>query len=386
MIHCGKCGLVPVPEADLPVVLPTEVTFQGVQSPLTTMEAFHRVSCPECGGAARRDTDTFDTFMESSWYYARFACPDASRPMVDDRADYWTPVDHYVGGIEHAILHLLYSRFYYKLMRDHGLVSANEPFKRLLMLGMVLKDGRKMSKSAGDAGDPQHLLDKYGADAVRTAMMFAAPPDQSFEWSEAGVEGQARFCRRLWALVHDHMAAGAVPELDPAALSDTGRALRRKTHETLQRADDDYGRRLQFNTVVSAVHELVNAVSRVQDGLESTDRAAVHEALKTAVLVLSPIAPHICQMLWNALGEARLLVGVPWPAVDDAALVVERIELVVQVNGKVRGRVELPADVSEEAAREAALGNENVERFVAGKTVRKFIIVPGKLINIVVGG
>jgi leucyl-tRNA synthetase len=288
----------------------------------------------------------------------------------------------------------LYSRFYYKLMRDHGLVSADEPFKRLLMLGMVLKDGRKMSKSAGDAGDPQHLLDKYGADAVRTAMMFAAPPDQSFEWSEAGVEGQARFCRRLWLLVHEHLAAGAVPELEPAALSDAGRALRRKTHETLRRADDDYGRRLQFNTVVSAVHELVNAVSRLQvdedradnGAAAAADRAAVHEALKTALQVLSPIAPHICQSLWSLLGEPQLLVGARWPAVDESALVQDSIELVVQVNGKVRGRVELPADVSEDAAREAALGNENVERFVAGKPVRKFIMVPGKLINIVVGG
>jgi len=394
MIHCGKCGVVPVPEADLPVELPTEVTFQGVQSPLNTMESFYKVSCPECGGEARRETDTFDTFMESSWYFARFACPDASRPMVDERANYWTPVDHYVGGIEHAILHLLYSRFYYKLMRDHGLVSADEPFKRLLMLGMVLKDGRKMSKSAGDAGDPQHLLDKYGADAVRTAMMFAAPPDQSFEWSEAGVEGQARFCRRFWSLVHEHMAAGAVPNLEPAALSDAGRALRRKTHETLRRTDDDYGRRLQFNTVVSAVHELVNAVSRLQvDGdrggagdKAAADRAAVHEALKTATQVLSPIAPHICQSLWSLLGESQLLVGARWPAVDESALVQDSIELVVQVNGKVRGRVELPVDVTEDAAREAALGNENVERFVGDKPVRKFIMVPGKLINIVVGG
>ena len=264
MIHCPDCGTVPVPDEDLPVVLPTEVQFEGVRSPLTTMESFYKTTCPECGGEARRETDTFDTFMESSWYQARFASPDANRPMVDERAKYWTPVDHYVGGIEHAILHLLYARFYHKLMRDEGLLDSDEPWKRLLMLGMVLKDGKKMSKSAGDAGNPQHLLDKYGADAVRTAMMFAAPPDQSFEWSEAGVEGQGRFMKRLWKQVQDHLDAGAVPALDAAALSAAGKDLRRKTHETLKRADDDYGRRLTFNTVVSAVHELVNQVSKTE--------------------------------------------------------------------------------------------------------------------------
>jgi leucyl-tRNA synthetase len=346
MIHCDACGVVPVPEQDLPVVLPTDVTFEGVRSPLTTMKSFYAVDCPSCGGRARRETDTFDTFMESSWYYARFACPDANRPMLDERADYWTPVDHYVGGIEHAILHLLYARFFHKLMRDHGLVSSDEPFTRLLMLGMVLKDGRKMSKSSGDAGNPQALLDKYGADAVRTAMMFAAPPDQSFEWSEAGVEGQARFCRRLWALVHEHLGSGDVPALeartlDPGSLGDGARALRRKTHETLQRADDDYGRRLTFNTVVSAVHELVNAVSRFEAAGDA-DRAVVREALATAVLVLSPIAPHVCQVLWSALGGEGLLVNARWPEADPAALVQDEVELVVQVNGKVRGKVPSP--------------------------------------------
>jgi leucyl-tRNA synthetase len=384
MIHCPGCGIVPVPEQDLPVVLPTEVTFDGVRSPLTTMESFYRVACPSCGGEARRETDTFDTFMESSWYYARFACPDANKPMLDERADYWTPVDHYVGGIEHAILHLLYARFFHKLMRDQGLVSSDEPFERLLMLGMVLKGGRKMSKSSGDAGNPQALLEKYGADAVRTAMMFAAPPDQSFEWSEAGVEGQARFCRRLWTLVHEHRERGEVPALDPQALSDAGRELRRKTHETLQRADDDFGRRLMFNTVVSAVHELTNAVSKLEPA-DGADRAAVQEALRVAVLVFSPIAPHVTQALWTVLGEPGLLVHARWPEVDESALVQETVELVVQVNGKVRGRVAVPADAAEDQLRESALANENVARFVDGKTVRKVITVPGKLVNIVVG-
>jgi leucyl-tRNA synthetase len=384
MVHCGDCGIVAVPDEELPVLLPTDVEFEGVRSPLTTMESFYKTTCPKCRAEARRETDTFDTFMESSWYYARFASPDANRPMVDERANYWTPVDHYVGGIEHAILHLLYARFYHKLMRDAGLVDSNEPFTRLLMLGMVLQDGKKMSKSAGDAGDPQHLLDKYGADAVRTAMMFAAPPDQSFEWSEAGVEGQSRFCKRLWNLISDHVAAGPVADLDPDQLSQAAKDLRRKTHETLRRADDDFGRRLQFNTVVSAVHELVNTVTRTEVTCDQ-DRAAIHEALKIAVVVLSPIAPHVTQSLWQLLGEKSLLVETSWPAVDDASLVQDRLELVVQVNGKVRGHIEVDATVDEDAARTEALANENVSRFVADKTIRKVILVPGKLLNIVVG-
>jgi leucyl-tRNA synthetase len=252
------------------------------------------------------------------------------------------------------------------------------------MLGMVLQDGRKMSKSSGATSNPQALLEKYGADAVRTAMMFAAPPDQSFEWSEAGVEGQARFCRRLWNLVHEHVDQGDVPELDPAALSEAGRALRRKTHETIARADDDFGRRLMFNTVVSAVHELTNAVSRCQPA-GAQDRAAIREALKTAVLVLSPIAPHVTQRLWKVLGEPSLLVECRWPEVDPSALVQQTVELVVQVNGKVRGKVCIAAEADEQQARALALANDNVVRFVEGKTVRKVITVPGKLINIVVG-
>lgn len=382
MIHCQDCGIVPVAEDSLPVLLPTDVEFEGVHSPLTTMESFYQTECPQCGRQARRETDTFDTFMESSWYYARFASPDANEPMVDQRANYWTPVDHYVGGIEHAILHLLYARFYHKLMRDHGLLASDEPFTRLLMLGMVLKDGKKMSKSAGDAGNPQHLLEKYGADAVRTAMMFAAPPDQSFEWSEAGVEGQGKFCRRLWALVHEHISAGEAPPLDVPALSDAAKALRRKSHETLQRADDDYGRRLQFNTVVSGVHELVNSINRIASD-DPQNRAAIDEAIRIALIVLSPIAPHVTQSLWAALGETKPLVQVSWPAVDDGALVQDRLNFVVQVNGKVRGQMEVPADIDEAAARELALAIDNVARFVDGKTIRKFILIPGKLINIV---
>lgn len=382
VIHCESCGVQPVPEADLPVVLPTQVTFEGVSSPLHKMPDFLDVPCPKCSAPARRETDTFDTFMESSWYFARFASPDAST-MVDQRANFWSPVDHYVGGIEHAILHLLYARFYFKLMRDEGLVAADEPFKKLMMLGMVLQDGKKMSKSAGDAGDPQKLLDRYGADTVRTAMMFAAPPEQSFEWSEAGLEGAARFLKRLWSLVHEHAAGGPVAELDPQQLSAEGKALRRKTHETLQKADDDYGRRQQFNTVVSAVMELLNVASKIQPA-QAADRAALQEAWVSAVLIISPIAPHIAHELWGVLGVDAPLVGYPWPEVDSQAMQQDSLTLVVQVNGKVRGQIEVSADADQETILAQARGDANVQRHLEGKTVRKEIVVPKKLVNIVV--
>ncbi len=383
MIHCPDCGVLPVPEEDLPVVLPTDVTLDGVRSPLVDLPEFLNVTCPNCGGPARRETDTFDTFMESSWYFTRFASPGADA-MVDERAKYWAPVDHYVGGIEHAILHLLYARFYYKLMRDEGLVVGDEPFKRLMMLGMVLQGGKKMSKSAGDAGDPQKLLDRYGADAVRVAMMFAAPPEQSFEWGEAGLEGAMRFLKRLWTLVLDHVSKGDVPDLDVAALSDVGKDLRRKTHTTLAKADDDYGRRLQFNTVVSAVMELANEVARVDSDVVA-DRAAVQEALVSATLIISPIAPHIAHRLWSELGQQGDLVNQPWPQIDQDALTQQRLSLVVQVNGKVRGQIDVAADASQGDILDKAKHEENVARHLDGKTVRKEIYVPNKLVNIVVG-
>ena len=383
VIHCDVCGVQPVPESDLPVVLPTEVTFEGVSSPLHKMDEFLNVACPTCSGPARRETDTFDTFMESSWYFARFASPDA-KAVVDERAKFWAPVDHYVGGIEHAILHLLYARFYFKLMRDEGLVEADEPFKKLMMLGMVLQDGKKMSKSAGDAGDPQKLLDRFGADTVRTAMMFAAPPEQSFEWSEAGLEGAARFLKRLWNMVHEHAASGPVPALDVSGLSSQGKALRRKTHETLQKADDDYGRRQQFNTVVSAVMELLNTVGKT-DVTNDADRGAVQEAWVSAVLIISPIAPHIAHELWSVLGMHEPLVGYPWPAVDASALEQDSLALVVQVNGKVRGQIEVSAGSDKEAILTFAKADANVSRHIEGKTIRKEIVVPNKLVNIVVG-
>ena len=385
IIHCPTCGPVPVPDADLPVVLPTDVKFEGVTSPLKT-EAFahwRQCACPKCGGDAERETDTFDTFMESSWYYARFASADNHEAMLDERAPAWTPVDHYVGGIEHAVLHLLYARFFHKLLRDEGLVDSDEPFKRLLLLGMVNKDGRKMSKSAGNIVSPDALVAAHGADAMRTFMMFAAPPDQTVEWSDSGVEGSVRFLKRLWKLIVDHRAAGPVPALEPDALDADQRALRRRVHETLARADDDYGRRLNFNTVVSGAMELANDIGRFEDTTKQA-RAVRQEALTILCRVLSPIAPHLCHEAWLALGHDTPVIDAGWPELDPSALARDTVELVVQVNGKVRARLELSAGADRETAVAAALADENVQRFIDGKALAKAIHVPDKLINLVV--
>ena len=382
-IHCEQCGAVPVPEQDLPVVLPTDIQFQGVGSPLKTLSAWSSVPCPSCGGPGERETDTFDTFMESSWYYARFMSNDSEAAMLDDRARYWGQVDHYVGGEEHAILHLLYARFFHKVMRDQGLVQTNEPFTNLLALGMVLKDGSKMSKSAGDAGDPQHLLDQFGADAVRMAMMFAAPPEQSFEWSENGVESAFKWLRtRLWTTVENHVAEGTADAFDPTRLDATDKGLRRVTHETLSKAFDDYGRRLAFNTVVAAAMTLMNHINKF-DGHSSESRAVLREALKAVVLVLSPITPHISSALWRRLtGED--LSQAQWMATDERALVKTSIELVVQINGKLRAKLDVAADIDESSIRQKVAELPNLAQYFDGKQIRKVIYVPEKLINFVV--
>ncbi len=383
VIHCDSCGVVGVPEEDLPVVLPTEVKFQGVRSPLLDMNDFLQVACPKCGKQARRETDTFDTFMESSWYYARFASPD-SNSMVDPRVNYWSPVDHYVGGIEHAILHLLYSRFYFKLMRDEGLVEADEPFENLMMLGMVLQGGKKMSKSAGDAGDPQKLLDRYGADSVRLAMMFAAPPEQSFEWSEAGLDGATRFLRRLWSLVHDRKDVFSKEIGDVDVVNESALELRRQTHELIAKAEDDFGRRLQFNTVVSSVMELVNSVSRF-DLSNDHDHSVVREALEAILIVISPIAPHIAHELWTSMTDQEEIKRGDWPQLDSTALQRSTIPLAVQVNGKLRASINISSELDKEAIFSEALKDANVVRHVEGKTIRKQIYVPDRLVNFVVG-
>ncbi|MDY6978974.1 MAG: leucine--tRNA ligase [Pseudomonadota bacterium] len=384
IIHCKKCGEVPVPEKDLPVVLPEEVNFEGVVgSPLKQMPEFYNTRCPKCGGKAERETDTFDTFMESSWYYARYASADNDKAMLDARADYWLPVDQYIGGIEHAILHLLYARFYNKLMRDVGLIQNAEPFTHLLTQGMVLKDGAKMSKSKGNTVDPQALIDKYGADTARLFMMFAAPPEQSLEWSDAGVDGGYRFLKRLWARVQQHVEGGPAEAVDPDALGDKQKSLRRQVHETIAKCTDDMGRRFTFNTAIAAVMELMNALGKFEDD-SPAGRAVVQEALETVVLLLSPIVPHITHVLWQALGHEGAVIEQDWPQADESALVREEVELVVQVNGKLRGRISVPVDAERNQIEQAAQEEENVQRFIEGKGIIKLIVVPGKLVNIVV--
>ncbi|MFO7604111.1 MAG: leucine--tRNA ligase [Gammaproteobacteria bacterium] len=382
IIHCGKCGEVPVPEKDLPVQLPEDVKLDGVGSPLKKMPGFYRTTCPKCGGKAERETDTFDTFMESSWYYARYASPHNDKAMLDERANYWLPVDQYVGGIEHAILHLLYARFYNKLMRDAGLIKNDEPFKNLLTQGMVLKDGAKMSKSKGNTVDPQSLIEQYGADTARLFMMFAAPPEQSLEWSDSGVEGAFRFLRRVWSFAATqrqaiHAAHGAAFEWN--TLSDKQKTLRREIHEYLQQALADFDK-YQFNTVVAACMKIMNSLSD-----EAAEHAAVaHEGLGILLRLLAPIAPHLSHTLWRQLGYGADVLMASWPQVDPAALVRERIDIVVQVNGKLRGRVSVPADADRNQVEKQALADDNVRRFVEGQAIVKVIVVPGKLVNVVV--
>ncbi|HEX5514655.1 MAG TPA: leucine--tRNA ligase [Gammaproteobacteria bacterium] len=429
MILCGTCGDVPVPEDQLPVVLPEDVEFDGSGSPLKRMPSFYETTCPQCNGPAQRETDTFDTFMESSWYQARFACADQDQAMLDERADYWTPVDQYIGGIEHAILHLLYARFYHKLMRDEGLLQSDEPFTNLLTQGMVIAetyyrdepnggkewfnpadvvterdakgrvvaaklatDGQpvqiggveKMSKSKNNGIDPQTLIDRYGADTVRLFTMFAAPPDQSLEWSDAGVEGASRFLRRLWALVHGHLGRGPAPALEVAALDDEQRALRRKTHEVILGASEDVGRRFTFNTAIAKVMELTNAVSKAADDDRPQTRAVIQEALEAAVLILAPITPHICHELWTVLGHDDAIVNAAWPKHDPTALVRDTISLAVQVSGKLRGTIEVAANADQATIEALAKAEPNVARFLDGKELVRVIVVPKRLVNLVV--
>ena len=384
VINCDACGQLPVPEADLPVILPEEVEFEGIGSPIKKMDSFIRTTCPQCGGPAERETDTFDTFMESSWYQERFTCPDQDQAMLDERTAYWTPVDLYIGGIEHAILHLLYARFYHKLMRDEGLIESGEPFQRLLTQGMVLKDGSKMSKSRGNTIDPQELIDRYGADTVRLFIMFASPPEQSLDWSDSGVEGAYRFLKRLWTAVQEHVADNReVTDFDPDSLDEAQRAMRLKLHETIAKVSDDYDRRLTFNTAIAANMELLNSVMRFEDDSD-IGRAIRQEVFDNMTLMLAPIIPHICHRLWRDLGHDSVLVDHPWPEVDETALVQDSIEMVIQVNGKLRGRMQVGADADRAACEAAALASEQVQRFIGDGEIRKVIVVPGKLVNIVV--
>ncbi len=385
IINCSNCGSVPVPEDELPVKLPEDVVITGAGSPLKKMPEFYQCRCPQCGGEAEQETDTFDTFMESSWYYARYCCPDNDQAMLDDRVDYWAPVDQYIGGIEHAILHLLYSRFYHKLMRDEGLVNSDEPFKNLLTQGMVLKDGVKMSKSKGNTVDPQGIIDKYGADTARLFMMYAAPPEQSLEWSDSGVEGQYKFLKRLWRIVHEHIEGGLTSEFNPDQLDAEARKLHHKLHQTIGSVSNDIGRRHTFNTAIAKVRELLNMMEKMTVHLEQSGagRALKQNVLENVILMLSPIVPHITHKLYQDLGHTTAVVEETWPQVDESALVEDSVQYVVQVNGKLRDKLEVAKDTDKQTIEKLALETSGAVRNTEGKTVRKVIVVPGKLVNIV---
>jgi leucyl-tRNA synthetase len=433
VIHCANCGdtPVPVPDAALPVVLPEGLVPDGSGNPLGKTPSFYECACPKCGGPARRETDTMDTFVDSSWYFMRFASVDNDRAMVDQRANYWMPVDQYIGGIEHAILHLLYSRFWTRVMHDLGLVTVKEPFANLLTQGMVLNhiysrkhaDGNKdyfnpsdvelqldtkgvqlgarlkadgepvdwegmrtMSKSKGNGVDPQKLVETYGADSIRLFMMFKAPPEDSLEWSDDGVEGAARFMRRLWRVVYEFVEKrGAGPsvtgQIENGQLNDEQRGFRRAVHATLAKVTDDLGRRRVFNTAIAAVMELMNTLAKFTDS-SPIGQALVQEALELIVQMLSPIVPHAAHALWKELGHDDLLLSRAWPKPDPAALVQDSIEIVVQVNGKLRGRVNVAASAAEAEVREAALAE--VQKWLEGKTPKKVVVVPKKLVNVVI--
>jgi leucyl-tRNA synthetase len=383
VIYCDGCGTVPVPEKDLPVTLPKDVVLDGSQSPLVAHPTFSKCDCPICGKPARRETDTFDTFMESSWYFARFASPKADT-MLDANASHWLPVDHYIGGIEHAILHLLYARFFTKLLRDEGLISCDEPFKKLLTQGMVLKDGSKMSKSKGNTVDPQSLIDQYGADTVRLFIMFAAPPEQSLEWSDSGVEGASRFLKRLWRQTYLHVLTG-LPQntVNKSSFTPEQQAVRRQLHQTIQKVSHDMGVRTIFNTAIAANMELLNTLSRYEDESENA-KAIRQEILEAIVLMLSPIVPHICHQLWLDLGHQDDVAALTWPQVDETALVQDSIEYVLQVNGKLRSKMTVPVSATKEEIEKSALDDEHVIKFIDGNEVKKIIIVPKKLVNIVI--
>ncbi len=371
-------GTQPVAAADLPVRLPEDVEITGAGSPLKKDPAFYQVS-----DNVQRETDTFDTFMESSWYYARYTCPDSDQAMLDERARYWLPVDQYIGGIEHAILHLLYARFFHRLLRDEGLVTGDEPFTRLLTQGMVLKDGAKMSKSKGNTVDPQALIEQYGADTVRLFIMFAAPPEHSLEWSDSGVDGASRFLKRLWKQVHTLMEQGSIPkQLDVAKLSSEEKTLRRQVHEAIQKVSDDVGRRYTFNTAIAACMELLNNIGKASDS--PMMRAVIKEGLEATVLMLSPVVPHITQRLWEVLGHDSIIVDEGWPTIDQTALSRDELELVVQVNGKLRAHITVPVDADKASIEQTALADENVQRFTEGKSIKKVVVVPKKLVNVVV--
>jgi len=429
LVHCDACGDVPVPDKDLPVVLPEDLVPDGTGNPLAKTPSFLNCTCPKCGKSARRETDTMDTFVDSSWYFIRFACPDQKKSMVDERVKYWMPVDQYIGGIEHAILHLLYSRFWTKVMRDLGLISgADEPFARLLTQGMVLNeifyrkegsgrisyynpadvelkhddkgqrtgavlrsDGKPvesdgigtMSKSKNNGVDPQELIEKYGADTARLYMMFESSPEDTLVWSSERIKGVGGFLQRLWRFVHEHVSMGPVSAYSKGELAPELRAVRFALHSTITKITDDYGRRQKYNTAIAAVMEFTNLLAKVSD-MSPVARAVRQEALQTAVLLLSPIVPHVCHALWCELKPGGDVMREPWPNVDESALVQDEIELVLQVNGKLRGHMRAPKSAGREQLEQLALTHDAVTRYTDGQKVKKVVVVPGRLVNVVV--
>ncbi len=384
IIKCHSCGEVPVPEKDLPVVLPENIVMNGVGSPIKQAESFYKTTCPSCGKDAERETDTMDTFVESSWYFARYPSYDNQNAMVDERSNYWMPVDQYIGGIEHAILHLLYARFFNKLLRDLGLIKHKEPFENLLTQGMVLKNGTKMSKSKGNTVDPQSLIDQFGADTARLFIMFAAPPEQSLEWSDSGVEGANRFLKRLWKTVYDHHAKGKIESYKEGELSDQTKNLRFELHHTIQKITDDIQRRHSFNTAISSVMELMNTFAKVE-GEDAVTLSVKQEVIQNVILLLNPFVPHICHALWDHLFN-NPIDHEPWPKADSNALIKNEYAMVIQVNGKLRGNMLVSADLEQKDIERMALENADVKRFIGHENnVKKMIFVPKKLINIVTG-
>ena len=372
------------PAKELPVKLPTDVKFSGVSSPLSLLNDF--IETKQDGQDLRRETDTFDTFFESSWYYARFASFDSESSMLDERAKYWLPVDQYVGGIEHAVLHLLYSRFFFRCLRDLGLVEGDEPFDNLLCQGMVLKDGSKMSKSKGNTVDPEGLISKYGADTVRLFVMFAAPPDQSLEWSDQGVQGSFRFLNRIWNLIQEHVDTGIPEKLEFDNNNKEALSLRIKTHQTLKKVKDDYERRHAFNTAIASVMELSNKIPKqfITNNSSLSERSAAHEAIMNIVIMLAPITPHLSQHLWWELGKDTPIIDHAWPEADPELLIEETVEIAVQINGKLRATVNLDPNANQETFENKALADVNVQKYLENKDIKKIIFVPGRLINIVI--
>jgi leucyl-tRNA synthetase len=391
ILYCAACGMVPEREENLPVVLPQDVQISGKGgSPLASVPGFVNATCPKCGGKARRDTDTMDTFVESSWYFLRYCSPHYTHGMFERAAaEYWMPVDQYIGGIEHAVLHLLYARFYTKVLRDLDLIKADEPFSALLSQGMVIKDGAKMSKSKGNVVDPDEMIRRFGADATRLFMLFASPPERDLDWKESGVEGASRFLNKIWRFVHTHaVEIQAADRVAPASLSDAGRAFRRAIHETIHRVTDDIERDFHFNTAISAVMELVNALHDFEpasvDTMARGERAALlREAAETTLLLVGPAAPHLAEELWAALGHSRSLFREPWPSADPDARQREEVEIVVQVDGKVRSRLTVDVGATEVEIREKALADGKVQPWLSGRQVAKVVVVPGRLVNIV---